>query len=91
MTSWSLQCGDVALPDEFKFCRQRRVYCHNADPAMDVEVNDSYCADKPRPQCMLAVKYGGKSAGWFDKGFIRTCSILLSMSLLKIIDTSLSI
>ena len=55
------------------------MYCHNADPAMDVEVDDSFCADKPQPQCMLAVKYGGKLAGWFDKGFIRTRSVFITL------------
>ena len=34
---------------------------------MDVEVDDSFCADKPQPQCMLAVKYGGKSTGGLTK------------------------
>ena len=51
-----LQCGDVLLPDEFPFCRQRRFFCYNGDPDPDITeriINDSFCADIQSPTCLF--------------------------------------
>ena len=50
----AMQCGDVPLPDEFRFCRQRGFVCYNGDPNPRITervINDSFCADVQPGTC----------------------------------------